>query len=193
MIRSLPFFSLALLTALLPPGSQAAPTLQLVPANGAVFGSAGSTIGWGFTLTNPDNNYMVITGSAFNWQCQACPPPPSSLGTYTDFIGNPSNFFVLGPAPEENMLSQAFNRNAGTGVGSFTIASSAVLNGFIQVDYALYATDPNSPSFDPARDLITPDAQLYAPVSVNAPEPATILLMLVSGGILAGAVKAKRQ
>ncbi len=42
-----------------------APTLALDPVGGAITGVAGSTVGWGFTLTNLGSDFAVITSSDF--------------------------------------------------------------------------------------------------------------------------------
>ncbi len=178
--------ALLIASAFLGMSAQAAPSLQLNPVNGGVFGAPGTTTGWGFTLTNPDNYYLEVTGSEFNSGCQGCPAPAGTIGTYSDFIGN--NFIVLGPAPEPQSLSQPFSEALLTGVGSFTIGNTVsagtTIPGYIEVDYATYSVDPNSGGFDPKLDLITADAQLYAPVVVNAPEPSSYALMLAALALL---------
>src|ERR1700676_1748172 len=81
------------------------PTLTLDPANGALTGMAGSTVGWGFTITNTAD-FLLITSSDF---CAGpiTSPCVNSLGTYTDFIAS-SQFVVVGPSPESSTVSQTF-------------------------------------------------------------------------------------
>src|SRR5579875_495514 len=114
-------------------GLSAAPMLQLLPPSGYVSGLPGATVGWGFTLSNPDSDFLLVTGSSFDAGCKGCPGPPAAVGSYTDFIGN--NFVIAGPSPESQSVSQPFNASHQTGAGSFTFALSAPrntsINGFI--------------------------------------------------------------
>jgi hypothetical protein len=74
------------------------PTLTLDPNSGAITGPAGSTVGWGFTLTNASSDFLVVSSSDF---CVGVITSPcsNSLGTYTDFAG--AEFFVIGPSLEK--------------------------------------------------------------------------------------------
>jgi hypothetical protein len=169
------------------------PTLTVTPAN--VVGPAGSTVGWGFTLTNLGVDFAVITGSDF---CVGVPTSPcsNSLGTYTDFIG--TQFLVIGPAPESTTLSQSFNNNTQTGLGSFLINSggSGTLAGELLVSYDLFSVDPNALNFDPTTDTLSVGNFLTSAASVTVgtvtvptPEPATAGLLL--GGLVASLLLAK--
>jgi len=168
-----------------------APTLALDPVGGAITGVAGSTVGWGFTLTNLGSDFAVITSSDF------CVGPISSpcsnpLGTYTDFVGQ--QFFVLGPSPESSSISQSFDVMALTGVGSFFINPLAqpgdMAIGQIALSYDLFSLSPNDPNFDPFADTVSNGNFLMAPASVtvtkttvSTPEPASLLLL--AAGVLA--------
>ena len=149
----------------------AATTFQLTPT-GTLAGAPGSTIGWGFTLTNT-SNYLVVTGSSFT--------PTSLYGTYQDYIST-YNFIVVGPSPESTTVTQAFNAAAHTGVGAFTINSTAPssikITGNIVIDYSVFSQDPNGPNFDPDTSTVVADASISAPAAVNVtPEPASLLLL----------------
>lgn len=95
-----------ILAAMLAPlAAQAAPVLTLSPAGGTLQGGRGAVVGWGFTLSNPDPDFLVVTSAEF---CQTvvvagftvCDQLPSpALGTFTDYIAQ-FNFIVVGPAPE---------------------------------------------------------------------------------------------
>lgn len=171
-------------------GSNAAasPILVLDPPGGDLVGGPGSTVGWGFSLTN-NTDYLVVTGATF-----AAPP---SLGTFTDFI-SAFNFFIVGPAPETTTVSQVFNASLFTGIGSFAISPLALpgthASGQIVVTYDLFAVSPNDPLFDPDTDtlsngnLLRVDASVIVP-SATVPEPATFAL--VSGAL--GAVSLLRR
>ena len=159
-----------------------APTLTLDPTNGALVGPAGSTVGWGLTLSNPGDDFMVVSGSDF---CVGVITSPcgNSLGTYTDFVGQ--QFFVLGPSPESTSLVQAFDNSSQFGLGSFLINPGATgsVTGFIALSYDLFSVDPNGLGFNPDTDTISNGNLLTAPASVTVgtaatPEPATILLLL---------------
>jgi len=169
--------------------AQAGPVLALDPLNGAISGTPGTTVGWGFTLTNLGTDFAVLTGSDF---CVGVPSSPCSntLGTYTDFIA--LQFIVVGPSPESTSVTQAFNNNLQTGTGSFLIkpgATGSVL-GDVVLTYDLYSVSPNDPSFLPT-DIVSLGNLLTAPASVTAvPEPGSLLL-LASG--LAGCFLTKKK
>jgi hypothetical protein len=166
------------------------PTLTVSPAN--LVGPAGSTVGWGFDVTNLGTDFAVITGSAF---CTGAITSPcsNSLGTYTDFIG--SQFFVVGPSPETNSVSQSFNNNAQTGFGSFLINLGATgsVTGELVMSYDLFSVDPNATNFDPTLDttsvgnLLTTTASVAVGTkTVATPEPGSLVLLLggLAGGLL---------
>jgi hypothetical protein len=169
------------------------PTLNVTPAD--LVGPAGSTVGWGFTLTNLGADFAVISGSDF---CVGVPTSPcsNSLGTYTDFIG--AQFMVIGPSPESSTLSQSFNDNAQTGLGSFLInpGGSGTLVGELLVSYDLFSVDPNALNFDPITDTLSVGNFLTSAASVtvgtatvSTPEPATLGLLL--GGLVGSLLLAK--
>jgi len=159
--------------SLLPLALSAAPLLTLTPSNGVVSGLPGSTVGWGFTITNT-TDFLVVTGSSF--------APVTSIGTYQDYIGTGANLVVVGPAPESTSVSQAFSVAGHTGVGAFLISSSAPsgvgVSGTLTVNYSLFSRSPNDLLFDPDTDTIVPDASLTQGVAISAvPEPSTLLLL----------------
>jgi hypothetical protein len=170
-------------------------TFTLDPTNGAVQGPAGTTVGWGYTLT-AGTDYSVITGSEF------CVGPISSpctntFGTYTDNIGNA--FVVVGPAAGESTVTQAWS--VGDGVGDFLInaASTGSVSGTIVLSYDVYSVDPNAANFDPIADLLFTGLYADAAASVTVgqatngggggtgtmPEPGTPLLLLAGLAALA--------
>jgi hypothetical protein len=157
------------------------PTLVLDPLGGAISGAAGATIGWGFTLTNPGVDFLVVTSSDF---CVGVITSPcsNSLGSYTDFAG--PQFIVAGPSPENPSVTQAFDNTLLTGMGSFLINPGATgsVTGEIVLTYDLYSVDPNSPSFDPTVDTVALGDSLLAGASVTVgavttPEPPAGLLL----------------
>lgn len=180
-------FTLAFVVALMAitasaPASQAA-AITLNPVGGAISGAAGSTVGWGFTLTN-STNFLVVTGSDF---CVGpiTSPCSNSLGTYADIIGDETSMVIVGPSPENPSLTQAFNLGLQAGVGSFHINSGASgsASGQIVVFYDLFSVDPNAAGFNPELDTISVGNELTSAASVtvtgavSTPEPASLLLV----------------
>jgi hypothetical protein len=172
---------------MLPLLASAGPVLTLSPATGAVNGPPSALVGWGFTLFNPDPNFVVVSAAEFCTTtvvagftvCDLHPSP--SLGVFTDYIGQ-FNFIVAGPAPESPTRSQVFSATLHTGIGSFAINPAAVpvvsFSGRILLHYDLYSRSPNDLNFNPDTDAISFDNTLTANASVAAvPEPSTFLLM----------------
>jgi hypothetical protein len=139
------------------------------PVGGAISGTPGSTIGWGFTISD-SVEYVLLQQSDF---CPAgiteggLPCASNPAGTYTDFTGNAP---VIGPAPDSLL-----------GFGSFQISPAAapgtVIDGEIAVVYDLFTGDPNT---DPTARQIGGDnfIALAASVTVDeesSPEPGTLL------------------
>jgi hypothetical protein len=158
--------------------AQAAPLLTLNPMDGAISGLPGDTIGWGFTLTNPNDAYAVITSADF---CGASLTSPcsTSLGTFTDFIAQ-FNFTFIDPF---SSLTVAYDPASFSGIGSYTInpdaAAGSSFLGQIVLTYDLYQTGPGI-------DLLSTDnlSTSVASVTVSAvPEPGTWALL--SSGLAA--------
>ena len=179
-----------LLTPLL---AQAAAVLTLLPATGSIQAMRGSVVGWGFTISNPDANFLAVTSANFCKTtvvagitvCDQFPDP--SFGVFTDFIAQ-FNFIVAGPAPESPIVSQVFNQSLQTGIGSFAFAPAApfgTFSGQILLTYDLYSRSPNDPLFNPEVDVITNGNTLTANAAVSAiPEPGTILLVACGAAAL---------
>ncbi len=161
---------------------------QLLPPSGLISGAPGSTVGWGFSITNTVD-YLTVTQSDF---CKGAQTQPCThaLGTYTDFIAG--NFLVIGPAPESPALTQDFDATLLTGAGSFAINGGAHpgdhADGAIILTYDVYSVSPNDPNFDPfdpnqvvsTGNSVSLDASVLVPGAV--PEPGTFVL---AGSLLA--------
>jgi hypothetical protein len=196
MIRT--FLSLALLAAASLAPAGAAPIFTL--DNPIATGAPGSTVGWGFTLSN-DENFLLITSFQYCADPGALPAcTTSSLGTFTSFAGLPTNFDVVGPAPEPSTsITRAFVNNV-SGVGSFLINAGAtpgaLENGIIVLTYDLYSVSPNDGNFNPDTDILSLGNTLNAEASVSVaaeaaiPEPATVAL---TGAALAGLALLRRR
>ena len=162
--------TLALLGALSCAQAQATVILRLDPANGAVSGTPGATVGWGFSLSS-DTGYLVVSGASFT--------APPVFGSFTDYISQ--QFFVVGPPPERNPVSQTFDPILMTGIGSFAIDSNAttgsVVNNPIVLTYDLFSVSPNDINFDPDTDTLSTGNSVGADASVAVvPEPASLFL-----------------
>jgi hypothetical protein len=173
------------------------PTLVLDPLSGAISGAAGTTVGWGFTLTTLGTDFAVVTSSDF---CVGVITSPcsNSLGTYTDFAGPQFPPIVVGPSPESSSVTQAFDNILMSGMGSFAINSGATgsVIGEIVMTFDLYNVDPNSLSFDPTLDTVSVGNLLTAPASVTVATqtvPESGSLLLLASGLLALGVYSGRK
>jgi hypothetical protein len=165
--------ALAILTfaGFLAVAAHAGPVFTVIPFGGIVVGTAGGTVGWGFTLTD-DNpaEFLGVTGSSFT--------PLSPLGTFEDYISSGPNLIVV---DQSDPLTQLFDPILRTGVGAFHIigtAPSLQIHGILSINYSLFSVSPNDPNFDPGNDLLLADGTLTQAVSVDVvPEPASWLLV----------------
>jgi hypothetical protein len=173
------------------PTAQAATVLQLDPLGGAISGLPGSTVGWGFNLSN-NENFLVVTSAAFE--------AATELGTFTDLISVPDNFFVVGPAlGGSTVWTQSFNAATQTGIGSFAIDAGAALGsvafGTITLTYDLFSRSPLDPLFSPDTDTLSNGNLLTAnaSVAVPIPEPQTWAMLLAGIGLLGWSLRRGRS
>lgn len=158
----------------------AAPVLTLNPANGVVSGDPGSTVGWGFTLSNDSGflvpSLVVFCEGAFN---TACAP---TYGTFTDFAAR-SQVNVVGPT-----VAQTFNNATQQGIGSFTINANAPAGatdtGTMFLVYDTYSCDITNSNCNPTQSafsqlLSAPASVRVAGASAAVPEPGTTALLFV--------------
>jgi hypothetical protein len=160
----------------------AAPILVLNPVGGALSGAPGSTVGWGFTLSNT-TNWIEVVQAQFCLDAGGGPFNPcfNASNQFTDIISG-VNDVIVGPA---GSVTQAYLAGT-TGVGSFAIAPGAVIGssvvGNIVLTYNTFDNDPNAGGNQIGGNLTT-----FSAASVTAsngggggggvPEPATLGLV----------------
>jgi hypothetical protein len=164
--------------------ASATASFQFDSFGGAFSGTPGSTIGWGFTITD-STEYVFVSQTAFCFSASQpsdlanCGTQVASDGTYTDFSGN---IPVVGPAPDAPSLTEHYNFLNQTGYGSFQILNSVspgtVLTGEIAIVYDLFTGDPET---DPNATQIGGDNFTSLPATItvasSVPEPAPTFLI----------------
>jgi MYXO-CTERM domain-containing protein len=150
----------------------AGPILTPSPS-GALSGTPGSTVGWGFTLTN-DVNWIEVVQAQFCLDSPLSNPCFLASAQFVDIISNPPNDVIVGPS---GSASQPYAPLSFMGLGSFLIAPGAVpgssVVGNILLTYNEFDGDPNQ-----GGNQIGFNEAISASASVTAagsavPEPAT--------------------
>ena len=151
-------------------------TLTLLPG-ADLFGLAGGSVGWGYTLTNgDDDDSLVVSDVTF-----------TSVAAGDHFIDLMSGSFpALGPGATRTVNFDPANPSVGLGIYDIGrgYPVDGLITGDIIVDYDLYTSDDvwdGSGSTDPVDVSITVTGE--APQS--APEPATGLLVAALLGLAA--------
>lgn len=176
---------LLLLCTLTAASLAAAPLLTLNPADGAISGPAGSTRGWGFSLTSDSSRWLTVIGSLLLTESDP------GVGFYVDSIGalgGPLNFVL---PPNDPTWQLNFDAATGEGVGSFTFDPNApvgaVNSGILRIIVEAYAVDPAVCGGACLDETLTFDVNYSATVTADpgpdVPEPATILLTGLSFAI----------
>jgi hypothetical protein len=182
----------------LPDGDVDTVSIQLNPLNGTLSGAAGATVGWGFTVdwTSTDGDWIVFTGSSLGSPDEV-ESNPGLLSSYTDFIGAQGGPFDFGLQPSSSPWTEAFNNGLSMGVGSYQIASGAVVGaedtGEITFDFEVFNGDPTTTGTqigDLSQDYAYFGTSTEFTVNV-APEPNTALLL--GGALLIAALAARKR
>ena len=159
-------------------------TFTTDPADGVLTGTAGTTVGWGFTITTPDSNYYALTSVQFCFGAQAPTCPTSTaVGVFSDIAAYQESDSI-GPDYSTSPYTELYSPGA-TGLGEFAIDPSAApqdLVGTLYVYYDEYAADPSlgGDAFFSGQATSTAEVDIVAP----APEPSTAWLMLAAGLVI---------
>ena len=149
------------------------------PNGGALSGTPGSIVGWGFTISD-STEYAVVTETSFcaTGSVASNLPCTNTLGVYSDFAGN---FPIIGPTPDSSSVTEPFSNASQLGYGGLVIGAGAslgtVLTGEIAIIYDLYTEDPVTGS-NPVQ--IGGDNFTFLPASVTVtggaavPEPGAL-------------------
>lgn len=171
---------------------QATPLLTFTPdpADGQVSGAAGSTVGWGFTITNTSaTDYVLISNTDFCPegaldQINGCPAPGHpNYGTYTDSLSLNGSYNTLNPLQTETLSA--------SGLGSFVI-NPALTPGIYTGALVIYYDVLDGTSFDQLfSEHVTAAASIDVVPSDATPEPGTIVLLLPALGMVGYKLRGK--
>ncbi len=153
---------------------QAGPIFTLDPANGALQGAPGQTVGWGFTMVSDPTNWTTVVGTILLGESNP------GLGIYTDFItGQGGPTFGSLPAGAVNW-SQPFTLIPGSGFASYLIDPSAVPGsvnaGTILILYEMYSGNPATCGGACFVSSGTETLDFSVQVS-DVPEPGTVTML----------------
>ena len=168
-------------------------SIQLNPANGAVDGVDGATVGWGFTV-----NWTSVNGDLLTFTATSILPSdtnPALLANYTDYIGyqgGPDSGIFLSPV--SSPWTETFAPgppSSGQGVGAYTITNDlgtatpgAEDTGQIAFYFDVYDSTGSTQLGNPSGYSYS---SAFSVTVDGAPEPGTFGLLLAGAGILATA------
>ena len=160
--------------------AQAAPTLTLIPGNGALVGYPGTNVGWGFSLYNESSYDLYVNGVSADGSLAG-----GSLGTFSDAV------IIWSLGSLTIAAGDTYNGTvaSGTPLASFAIKPGAPFGavpvfGKIYVDYEF-----NDSSFEwQGSGTLSADASV-----TTIPEPSTYILLGLSLGVVAYARKKMQQ
>lgn len=150
-------------------------TLTLIPASGDVSGPAGSTVGWGYTITNSSSNWLETLSL--------------SAGSFSD--GTPNAIFDFPAIAPDSSVTEGFSltktlscSSPPCGLYEFTWASNAPMgtinSGTFTLSSDYFSGNPANPSstdIGPAPNASAAYSVAASPVS-TVPEPSSVVLVL---------------
>ena len=163
--------------------AHAAPTLTIIPGNGALIGAPGTTVGWDFSLYNDSATYNLYVNVVYADGSLAAGAFPNGLGDFADAIAIWSlGSLVLAP-------HQTFTGTMADGhpLATFAISLNAPLSavpvsGNINVLWEQNSGGPEYNYYD--------SGVLSALASVTTvPEPSAYILLFLSLGVVGYARK----
>jgi hypothetical protein len=180
-------------------GARASAVIALSPPDGVISGAPGSTVGWGFSLTNGADWVSIDSVTTEN---ESSPLGGVSGGftSYMDLLGGLSN----GVTPPDKTWALAFSPGSpGTGLGQYAIdpgtPSGASDSGDFVIFYDEFSADPNTCGSCYVDTLQLFDSNGNAPAfTINVPaspvpEPALPMLMILWMALIIGLRKAFRE
>lgn len=177
--RILLFVVLLVLTARLT--AQASVVFTFDSLGGAVSGTLGSIVGWGYSVTNETSDWVVLTASAFS--------PLPGWGAYNHYFTD--NFVLLAPGATDTQPFTATGPTTGVGVGYFVIDSKAnpgatTTGGAITLSYDRYDGDPTDGGnyLSPAAVTDPVAASVTVLDATAVPEPTTCILLTLGLGVV---------
>ncbi len=176
--------------------AQATPSLTLAPT-AVISGAPGSTVGWGFSLTN-DVGYLVPSFVNFCEGAYKSTPCTLQQGTFTDLLAQ-FQLVAVGPGAQ---LDETFSNATQQGIGSFLInafaTGGAQENGTIYLSYDRFSCDLlNDPACtNPIQitfsGLLSADAQVNV-LGGSSPVPEPTTLASAGVGILVLLAASRRK
>ena len=142
-------------------------TFSLIPPTGDVSGAPGSTVGWGYTITNNSSDYWLVTTDL------------GATGSFHD--GTPMDIFDFPDLAPGGTMTEDFNPAIPTGLYELTWAGNApggsANSGNFDLSAQWYNGNPLSGGtfVSDATDQTQPYS---ASVVASVPEPAPFLLLL---------------
>jgi len=132
----------AVALALAAPSAYATAVIALDPADGVVSGAPGSSVGWGFTMTN-GNFWVAIDSVVVENETSPVSGASGGFTSYMDLIGGLTGGAT---APNQTWTQSFAPRNPGTGVGQYVIDPStppgAADSGDFLIYYDEFSDDP---------------------------------------------------
>jgi hypothetical protein len=159
--------ALVFLAGVLSDARAAAVDFALIPADGIVSGPAGSTLGWGYAITNNEPGYDLLI-----WGIECS---PSSLGT-------PDAWVFDYPYVTAGSTASALYVAGASGLFEFTwnagLPGGTVETGFVTLNCDLI--DPAD--FSTIESFALTSAPYTATIPQAVPEPGTLILLV--GGLV---------